>query len=353
MAEEQTNSRISELKARLEADPESRVFYQLGEELRKSKRQEEAEAVLRKGLEKHPGYLSALISLGRVLKETARAEEAIEVLNRAFELDRQNVVVARLLGEIYADTGEHVEAIKKYKLVAALHPADEEIQDRIQQLEQTLKLEGRFEEKAPPPGVPSPPVAAEQEEAESDEQIDELEPSGIAAPSESFEESLAAPEPSDEPAGSWGDTGSSSSDRYGDTAWSEPAASDEEQPVIAPSASGETDSDLGTESEQSPQGDGRLGAEEHEAEAGTDHDSKDIVATITMADLYARQGHVEEARSIYRDILDREPYHPEARQRLESLDSDRSDHEESSLSVDDSNQAKVQRLEEWLSKVRG
>lgn len=130
--------RIDELRARVGVDPKSRHFYPLGEELRKSGQLEESEQVLRDGLAHHPNYLSAWISLGRVLRDQAKHREALEILQRAFSLDGSNVVTARLMAESFRELGDHVEAIKKFKLVRALLPPDEELEQTIASLEAAI-----------------------------------------------------------------------------------------------------------------------------------------------------------------------------------------------------------------------
>lgn len=337
MAEEETNSRISELKARLEADPGSRVFYQLGEELRKSEQLEQAESVLREGLEKHSGYLSAWISLGRVLQEMSRSEEAIEVLNRAFELDRQNVVVARLLGDAYMDIGEHVEAIKKYKLVAALHPADEEIQSRIAELEETLRGEktpAMYSTAAPEVSVP--PLADETPLETSEDE----EPAPEPPVTEEFSLPETQEDPSSEGRPDW-QAAEAEDEAQGDTA--EPLSSPEQE--SEDTAGSASEDRLATTTEVDPWDDT---AEDIPEEA-----PEDVVATITMGDLYARQGHVEQARSIYRRILEREPSHDEAQERLDSLAEGQSPESVSESPSESPGEAKIQRLEEWLSRIKG
>ena len=370
MAEEETSGRIEELKARLEADPESRVFYQLGEELRKSGRAEEAEQVLRQGLEKHASYLSALISLGRVLKDTSRNEEAVEILNRAFELDRQNVVVGRLLGEAYADLGEDVEAIKKYKLVAALHPGEEEIQEKIEELERRLEGGGELEtpetsasaesriedsvseeasgEAGPPidavrpseesahgevPDAPAEPAAEPPQESEGaspeEEAASEEESSEVARE----DRSMPAPET---PAEVGGEADSGVSVR-----------SEGEEPVGEPTP--ETPFGIDTEDQdETPFG---IDTEDQDVSAPSRTDEDDVVATITTGDLYARQGHVEQAREVYRKVLARDPEHQQAKKRLESLESSEEPEGEVEEPSPTVQQRKVRRLEDWLSKV--
>lgn len=130
--------KIDELRSRLKADPKSRLFYPLAEELRKVGRTDEAEQILRDGLAVHPSYVSAWVSLGRVLKEQGKLQEAVDVLTRASGFDAGNVVVARLLGESYLGLGDKLAAVKKLKLVHALMPADEELEAQIDRLDQEL-----------------------------------------------------------------------------------------------------------------------------------------------------------------------------------------------------------------------
>src|SRR5450432_1587123 len=135
MAQAATNPKIEELRGRLKADPKSRLFYPLAEELRKVSQFTEAESVLRLGLSSHPTYLSAWVSLGRVLRDQKKNADAVESLNKALQLDPGNVVAARLLADAYLDLGEKVEAIKKYKLVYALLPSDDTLEGVIEKLE--------------------------------------------------------------------------------------------------------------------------------------------------------------------------------------------------------------------------
>jgi fused signal recognition particle receptor len=157
MAQGPSNPKIEELRFRLKADPKSRLFYPLAEELRKVSQFAEAEQVLRTGLTHHPTYLSAWVSSGRLLRELGRNGEAVDALSKALQLDPGNVVAARLLADAYLSLGEKVEAIKKYKLVHALLPSDEQIVETIARLDAELN---------PPAPVPVAPPAAPEPEPE-------------------------------------------------------------------------------------------------------------------------------------------------------------------------------------------
>lgn len=165
-----TTPKIDELRGRLKADPKGRHFLPLAEELRKTGSLAEAEQALRDGLQHHPNYLSAWVSLGRVLKDGGRNAEAIDALQKALSLDGNNAVTARLLADTYLAMGEKVEAIKKYKLVNALLP-DAEVQEQIEALERDLN-------------APPAPIAVAAPELQPDEPFAEDAALGAAATSE-------------------------------------------------------------------------------------------------------------------------------------------------------------------------
>src|SRR5207253_9154638 len=121
----------------------------------------ESEQVLRSGLANHPTYLSAWVSLGRVLRDLKNDHGAVESLNKALQLDPGNVVAARLLGDAYLALGEKVEAIKKYKLVHALLPADEDLEGLIEKLDRELNPIPA----APPPAPEPEPIPQAEPEA--------------------------------------------------------------------------------------------------------------------------------------------------------------------------------------------
>lgn len=152
MAQIPTNAKIEELRFKIKTDPKSRHFFPLAEELRKVGQLDEAEKILREGVEKHPAYLSGWISLGRLLKDTGKLREAVEVFQKGMTIDPGNLVAARLSAECYLALGEKVEAIKKFKLVNALMPGDEDIESHIEALEQELSS-GADVAVSPAPGA--------------------------------------------------------------------------------------------------------------------------------------------------------------------------------------------------------
>lgn len=132
------NHRIDHLRARLRDDPGSRLFFQLGDLLRKAGELDEAEEILRGGLEEHPRYVAAWVSLGRIQLDEAEFSEAERSFAKALELDPENAVAARLIGETAEKAAEWVRAVKAYKLARALSPRDPDLDARIEAIERRL-----------------------------------------------------------------------------------------------------------------------------------------------------------------------------------------------------------------------
>ncbi|HKZ57404.1 MAG TPA: hypothetical protein VJ024_06855, partial [Thermodesulfovibrionales bacterium] len=67
---------LERLKERVDKDPSSKLFVPLAEEYKKAGMFEEAVDVLMKGLERHPNYMSARVSLGKIYIEKEMLNEA-------------------------------------------------------------------------------------------------------------------------------------------------------------------------------------------------------------------------------------------------------------------------------------
>jgi len=74
---------------------------------------------------------------------------------------------------------------------------------------------------------------------------------------------------------------------------------------------------------------------------------EDITNTLTMADLYARQGLTDDARHIYESILQRDPSNSIVREKLDALTPNVAPPPPAASGK----RAKVERLENWLHKV--
>ncbi len=131
-------SRIDELRRRVQSDPASIAFAQLAEEYRRSGQTEEAVRVCREGLTRHPGYLSARVTLGRALLDLGQLLGARQELEFVVAEAPENLAAVRGLAEISHREGQTAEALTYYQRALALARHDPEIEEIVQQLSRQL-----------------------------------------------------------------------------------------------------------------------------------------------------------------------------------------------------------------------
>ncbi len=131
-------SRIEELRRRVQSDPASIAFAQLAEEYRRAGQTEEAVRVCREGLTRHPGYLSARVTLGRALLDLAQLDAARQELEFVVTEAPENLAAVRGLAEIFHRDGQTAEALHYYQRALALARHDPEIEEIVQQLSRQL-----------------------------------------------------------------------------------------------------------------------------------------------------------------------------------------------------------------------
>jgi tetratricopeptide (TPR) repeat protein len=142
------NPRIVELRRRVEADPSSIAFAQLAEEYRRAGNLEEAEQVCRQGLARHPGYLSARVTLGRTLVERGDLEAAMQELHCVLDSAPDNLAAIRAIAEIHQRRGELEKALDYYSRAVPLARHDPEREETVNQINRELG------------GIKTPPAAS-------------------------------------------------------------------------------------------------------------------------------------------------------------------------------------------------
>jgi tetratricopeptide (TPR) repeat protein len=166
-------ARIAELRRRVQADPSSIAFAQLGEELRRAGSNEEAIEVCHAGLSRHPGYLSARVTLGRALLELGQLQDAHVELSVVVATAPDNLSAIRGLAEIHQRRGELSDALAYYRRALELARHDPELEETVERMEKEI--------------APSPPAESELSvEALFDfdrlvEQLSATTPPGVAA----------------------------------------------------------------------------------------------------------------------------------------------------------------------------
>jgi len=253
---------IESLKERIARDPLSRAFLQLAEEYRKEGRYREAVQVCLEGLERHPTYHTARISLGRTHMEAGDLAQAKRAFSEVLELQPENHLAGKLLAEVQKQTSDPGGAAETYRTILRFYPGDREVQGLLAAVTggpvaarapAAAELAGPG---APPqaalPAAPAPRPARRAADPAVDFQAGDLDGAGLAA-GESAEAS----------AGPW---------------------------AAAPAGTAE--------------------------EAG---DRDDALQTNTLAELYLRQGLVDRAVEVYRSMLRVDPNNQRAARRLADL----------------------------------
>ena len=170
------DSRIDDLRRRVQKDPASIAFAQLAEECRRAGRYEEAVEVCRTGLALHPGYLSAHVTLGRALLELNSLDEAQSELELVLKSASENLAALRGLAEIHHRRDALPQALAQYRAALLLARNDPDLQRTVADLERIVEppkppaageglsfaeVESEFLKNLPPPPAPPPPAVVE------------------------------------------------------------------------------------------------------------------------------------------------------------------------------------------------
>jgi tetratricopeptide (TPR) repeat protein len=147
--------RLHELRRRVQADPASIAFAQLAEEYRRLGAYDEAVAICRVGLRRHPDYLSARVTLGRALVELGVLDEAERELQLVAAQAPDNLAAIRGLAEIYQRRGQMNEALTFYRRALTLARHDPDITEAVERISQVVE---------PPPPAPEPMTVQSVEE---------------------------------------------------------------------------------------------------------------------------------------------------------------------------------------------
>lgn len=127
-------SRIDALRRRLQKDPGSIAFAQLAEEYRRAGRLEDAIEVCRAGLARHPGYLSARVTLGRALLDVGDVDSAEQELSDVIRVAPDNLSAIRGLADVHRQRGESPEALEQFRAAFEMARPDPTIEQIVRDL---------------------------------------------------------------------------------------------------------------------------------------------------------------------------------------------------------------------------
>jgi tetratricopeptide (TPR) repeat protein len=304
--EESAQDEIRRFEEQFRNQPESLVFARLADAYRKSGDSVRALEILEEGILRHPDYLSAHIVRARTFRDLGQVEEAQAAFERVIDIDAQNLVAIRGLAEIARDSGDRESEIAWLERLDAADPQGDESAARLAELR---------EQPASTQPAPPEPDGGEWWNDPPPEAL-ELEPrdSEPHAPSET------APAPAEDQDSTGGQEEEETAE-LGSELWSGPAVVageggvrdaftedlnaailDDELPAAAEESLAEEPSPADAwwyEPREATEDVADQDAEK--ADDGEDEDAD--LLTRTMADLYARQGLIEEAEAIYRELL--------------------------------------------------
>ena len=332
-----SNPRIDDLRKRLEKDPGSRLFAQLAEELRKAGELEEAIGVSRGGLQKHPTYPSARMTLGRALMDSGDLAAARAEFEAVVKGAPDNILASRFLGECLEGLGDAAGALGRYRTTLTLAPGDKQVLGRIE------ALQGQLGGAAPGAAGPAPT----QPGRAATPAVDVGATMRLSAPSEATliiqppaaptESSSTAPIPLADADESFElETSYTPAPTVIGVAWQEP-------PQAAPAPV--------------PDVLDRETAAPSPLERST---GVDELTSPTLAELYFTQGFTDKAIDVYRQLLEREPGNERARARLAELQAierhlraEEARYADTSGPPADPRQARRQAIERTIARLEG
>jgi len=130
--------RIEDLRRRVQKDPASIAFAQLGEEYRRAGLCKEAVEVCRAGLTIHPGYLSARVTLGRALIELHELEAARAEFETVLKGAPENLAAIRGLAEVFHKNGALADALAQYRAALNIARNDPDLEQTVAELTRQL-----------------------------------------------------------------------------------------------------------------------------------------------------------------------------------------------------------------------
>ncbi|HEY2377503.1 MAG TPA: tetratricopeptide repeat protein [Gemmatimonadaceae bacterium] len=347
-------SRIDELRKKFDENPR-RYFAPLANEYRKSGDFEQAIFICQEFLPQQPGHMSGHIVYGQALFETGRHDEARSVFETALALDPENLIALRHLGDIARARGDNETARDWYRRVLESDPRNEEIVGILTSLDTdggtappaaapqqenaageseggSLQVESAISSASPGTAAPSPSAAPA---GPSESNFDDLaklftasSPSGLASgPLQLIHEGedlLGHPDEHTS-ADAQPIRGAASS------SGAPPFARDEENAPSGFHASfldGLTNEAPPAEpapapKQAAPQAPPPPQQQPASAPAAPPSDASSAFVTETMAELYVKQGHLDEALEVYRRLLKLHPDDANLAARASALEQDR------------------------------
>ncbi len=119
----------------LSQSPDSQAFAPLAEGFRERGSLQEAEKIVKNGIQRHPKFAGGLLVFAKILKDQKKYGEARQHLEKVIQLDSANLLAYQILGDLCLLQNEPKGALKYYKMVLFFNPESTKAQKVIQKLE--------------------------------------------------------------------------------------------------------------------------------------------------------------------------------------------------------------------------
>ncbi len=127
---------VEKLSAKLEKEPNSKVFLNLAEEYYKAGMLDEALMILDPGLKIHPTFIGAKVLLGRVYSDQKRKKEAREAFEQVIKINGDNIVANKNLSLIYFEEKAFSEAEKCCNQILFFNSKDADAQALLKKIKE-------------------------------------------------------------------------------------------------------------------------------------------------------------------------------------------------------------------------
>jgi len=141
------------LTAQLARDPDSLVFLELGEELRRRGQLYGAAKVAVAGLERHAHLADAHDLYARVLVDMGHQQQAFDEWQAAVELEQRHLGAHKGLGFLSYRWGDLDAALEHLELALAADPMDESVIQALRMVRDTVADVTAAEEQPTPPPI--------------------------------------------------------------------------------------------------------------------------------------------------------------------------------------------------------
>jgi tetratricopeptide (TPR) repeat protein len=282
--------------------------------------------VAREGLQRHPNYPSARMTLGRAYLDTGEWGRARAEFEHVLKGAPDNILASRYLAECLEHLGDTAGALVRYQSTLLLAPGDKHVMARVAAL-------GSRDRTGPAVPPPPPPVPAAPEARPEPEPVPAAEPPPIPLVAVDTPMELERPEDREggvvpsQAAVTAGEAGSSGDAGVSPAPIPVSAAPEEfelERPYEAPSPRW-TDPEAVPPPppvQRPPDAVARPvePMTEFDFDGGGPPAASPDLTSPTLAELYFNQGFTDKAIEVYRQILEREPGNLQVQARLKELE---------------------------------